>query len=97
MVYRKRGNSQWTDIPVPEHTGQRCNEIPIGPSNYGPAPFFHYVKRNRHSKHEPLRSVGPFLAQIRARNAGRLICIERHQFPHCWVGLCYYRCSLEGP
>jgi hypothetical protein len=26
-----------------------------------------------------------------------LICIERHQFPHCRVGLCYYRCSLEGP
>jgi hypothetical protein len=41
MVYRKRGNSQWTDIPLPEHTSQRRNEIPIGPSNYGPVLFFY--------------------------------------------------------
>jgi hypothetical protein len=69
MVYRKRGNSQWTDIPLPEHTSQRRNEIPIGPSNYGPVLFF-AASPPQQPKHEPTRRLVTVFAQTRTQNAG---------------------------
>src|SRR2546428_122953 len=39
------GNNQRPNIPVSKHTTQRRNKIPIGPSSYGPSPYFSSTTR----------------------------------------------------
>src|SRR2546426_12818921 len=39
------GNNQRPNIPVSEDTTQRRNKIPIGPSSYGPSPYFSFTTR----------------------------------------------------